>query len=143
MKTLFPLCLLLALAGCGTLWPSVTFQAPSNQDALACVTEQAKSLGYYVSWTDRRTGLDATREIEDVEHRSYEESKRYDVLAVRASGKGSGGAPEFRVEARSFAERMTRRGPTRMDQYASSRVKSDAQTLADRCGGTAPAQTMR
>ena len=133
---------LLVLAGCGgTLWPAVTTTTLSSpRNAIECATDQVTRMGYYLVSTDERTRLDARKEVADQRHRAYFEYRKSDELAVRASGAGD--ETTLRIEARSFSERMTRRGPTRSDEYASERVQADARALANKCGGeTAPSET--
>jgi hypothetical protein len=134
------LAVLSLLAGCGTLWPTVTTQSSSSQrDVLACAENEVESLGYYVRKDRDGNWIEAKKDVKNVEHRSVIEIRRYDVLWIEVSDKGS--ARNLRIQARSMSEESTRRGPTVIDQPATENVKRDAQTVADRCGGSAAPST--
>jgi hypothetical protein len=127
-------CATMALAGCGTMWPSVTATSTSSANAvLGCAAQQAQSLGYRLTRKDFDHEYLEARKITPLgRQHTYDETRRYDVLVVRASGGGSRGTT-LEVQARSFSERFTRRGPTVTDEPATPEVRADAQRLADAC----------
>jgi hypothetical protein len=60
--------------------------------------------------------------------------RQYDVLWIEAKNEGQAGAA-LRVQARSFTDTSTRRGPTPNQEYARDAVVKDAHTVIDKCGG--------
>jgi hypothetical protein len=133
-----PLCTIAAaasLAACGSLWPTLRTTAPAERaEVLACADAFTDSLGYRRTWTDGRTGLDARKQNLEVRPTSWRERNRMDVLAVRLERAGEGGT-RMSVEARSFSEETTERGPTTRDEHATDLVQAHARALLDRCGG--------
>jgi hypothetical protein len=135
--------------GCGaTLWPSFTARSESSASELfACAVDRVKSLRYAVRHMDEGAHrLDAHRQAESPPHRSYEEIRRVDELHVEVPPERTARASsaELRVQAITYSMHSTRRGPTRYDEYASDRVKSDARAVVEACGGpgraTAPVE---
>jgi hypothetical protein len=123
-----------ALAACGSLWPTLRSTAPAERaEVLACANAFTDSLGYRRTWTDGRTGLDARKQNLEVQPRSWRERNRTDVLAVRLARAGEGGT-RISVEARSFSEETTERGPTTREEYATDLVQAHARALLERCG---------
>jgi hypothetical protein len=55
------------------------------------------------------------------------------VLAVRLERAGEG-RTQLAVEARSFSEETTERGPTTREEYATDLVQAHARALLERCG---------
>jgi hypothetical protein len=136
MRTRFPIWILLSLAGCGTLWPSVsaTTASPRNE-VFECARAQVESLGYSLTRNDRADGYLEGRKLAPIgRHRPYQEVRRFDVLSIQVSREDAGVETRLVVEARSFSEQSTRRGPTVTDEKATPAVKADAQALLEQCG---------
>jgi hypothetical protein len=125
----------LVLAGCAkTLWPALTATTPESlKQTLACAGKEAEARGYYLRSKRGDTWIEGRKDVENVPNRQYNEIRRYDILWMEAANQPEG--TRLRIEARSFSERETRRGPTVSDEYATQQVKSDAQAILTQCGG--------
>src|SRR5688572_9652508 len=126
----------LAIVGCG----QISYSAPVNMrssaspdETFACVRKQLGELGYKQSSLDtpelRVTAnkVDYTTRRPDVQFRRMVEKLEVDV-AAEADGQTS-----IQVLGRTFGDYATHRGPTEVEENASKKVKTDAQTLLDRC----------
>jgi hypothetical protein len=125
---------LLALAGCGTLWPTLTTRTSTSRgEAFACARSQVQTLGYRVtSRDDSDYRLQARSQIPFVT-REPRDLRRYDQLTVDALSAGSAEGGTLRVQAGTVTETFTRRGPTIESERASAKVRADAQKLLDAC----------
>jgi hypothetical protein len=126
----------LALLGCGQKSYStpVSMQTSASPDqTYACVRKQLGELGYKQSSLDtpelRVTAnkIDNKSRRPDVQFRRMVEKLEVDVAA------GANGQTSIQVLGRTFGEYSTHRGPTEVEENASQQVKTDAQTLMERC----------
>jgi hypothetical protein len=126
----------IALYGCG----QKTFAAPLSarasagpEDTFACVRKQLGELGYRQTSFDAAeyrvaaTKVDSKSRRPDTQFRRILNRLEVDV-AAEADGQTS-----IQALARTFAEYTTQRGPTEQEEKASEQVRSDAQTLLERC----------
>jgi hypothetical protein len=126
--------LVLAACGGGTLYS--TGAAPSSlarDDAYTCAQQQLKSLGYKQLVHDD----DARRVVAQKNDSTYRESnvkfrRHYDQIELQAS-TGTTLGSDLTVKASTFDEYQTERGITTVEASATSKVKTDAATLLDRC----------
>ncbi len=139
MRILFSAAAALALAGCGaTLWPTLTGATPASvKETLACAGKAAESRGYYLRSKRGDTWIEGKKDVENVEHRQFNEVRRYDTLWMDVHDQPEGA--QLQIQARSYSQTETRRGPTINDEYATQQVQADAQAVLDTCGGPAPA----
>ena len=126
----------IALVGCGQKSYSkpVSVQASASPDqTYACVRKQLGELGY------KQSSLD-TPELRITANKIDNETRRPDVqfrrmvekLEVDVAADANGGT-SIQVLGRTFGEYSTQRGPTEVEENASEQVKTDAQTLMERC----------
>jgi hypothetical protein len=126
----------IALYGCG----QKTFAAPVSArtsagppDTFACVKKQLGELGY------RQTSSDAAEYRINAAKVDYK-SRRPDTQFRRILNKlemdvaaEADGQTSIKALARTFAEYTTQRGPTEEEEKPSEQVRSDAQTVLERC----------
>ncbi len=128
--------LLLLPAACGgTLYLTMNGTSPRPPtEVFDCLKGQIPLLGY------TQTSYDAdaqrlTAQKRDDKTRMADTQFFYmrDRLVIEV-GKPSGGGARLKIEARTFAEKSTYRGPTEVEQSASPAVKEAAQKLLEACG---------
>ena len=126
----------IALVGCGQKsfsTPVSIRTAASPDETFACVRKQLGELGYKQTSLDTpelritASKVDYETRRPDVQFRRMVEKLEVDV-AAEASGQTS-----IQAVGRTFGDYSTHRGPTEVEENASKRVKTDAQTLLDRC----------
>ncbi len=126
----------MALVGCGQKsysTPMSTRTAASPDETFACVKKQLGELGYKQSSLDTpelrvtASKIDYETRRPDVQFRRMVEKLEVDV------GAEADGQTSIRALGRTFGEYATQRGPTEVEENASKQVKTDAQTLLDRC----------
>jgi hypothetical protein len=130
----------LLLAGCGaTLWPRLTGVTPQSvKETLACAGKAAESRGYYLRSRRGDSWIEGKKDVEDVKNRAFNETGRYDILWMEVGDQPAGSRLE--IEARSYSERQTRRGPTVTDEYATPAVQADAKAVLAQCGTAQPGE---
>jgi hypothetical protein len=140
MRIFFSAAIALLLAGCGaTLWPTLTTTTPASvKETLACAGEAAEARGYYLRSKRGDYWIEGKKDVEKVEHRQFNEVRRYDTLWMEVHDQPEGA--RLKIQARSYTQTETRRGPTINDEYATQQVQSDAQAVLDKCGGPSPTQ---
>jgi hypothetical protein len=125
-----------ALAGCGQKTFSTPVSGRSSagpEETYTCVKKQLGELGYKQTSNDasefRVTGnkFDYETRRADVQFRRMVNKLDVDV-AAEADGQTG-----INVEARTFAEYATHRGPTEEQEKPSSQVSEDAAQLIERC----------
>jgi hypothetical protein len=140
MRILGSLAAALVVAGCGaTLWPTLNAVTPSSvKETLACAGKAAESRGYYLRSKRGDNWIEGKKDVETSKQRQFNEVRRYDTLWMEVHDQPEGARLE--IQARSYSQTETRRGPTINDQYATEQVQADAQAVLDKCGGPAPTQ---
>jgi hypothetical protein len=125
----------IALAGCAKAYstPVSTRTSAAPEETFACVRKQRGQLGY------KQTSLD-TDEYRVTATKIDYESRRADVQFRRMLNKldvdvaaEADGQTGINALGRTFAEYTTHRGPTEEQETASEEVKTDTQTLLERC----------
>jgi len=137
MRRLYILTLTLGLGACAggvkSAVSSVGTVRPAP-DAFACIREQIKKVGFTQESYDevelRVTARKYNEQVRrpDVQFRRLVDRMLFDV------GPGRGDTvTTIAVEARTFADLMTHRGPTEQQEEPSETVKEAARTILDRC----------
>jgi uncharacterized protein RhaS with RHS repeats len=132
--TCFVGALLLSASCGGQLATSTTTSTTATPDqSFQCVQQQMDALGY------RRSSYDAderrvTGTKIDMKSRRADTQFRRMLDRLQAEVKPqSDGKTSIQVVAHTFAEYTTQRGPTEVEEKASSEVRSAAQELLERC----------
>ncbi len=130
----------LVLTACGaTLWPTLTGVTPDSvKQTLACAGDAAESRGYFLRTKRGDVWIEGKKDVQDVKNRAFNEIRRYDVLWMEVAGRPEG--TRLEVEARSFSERETKRGPTVTEEYATPQVQADAKAVIAQCGTEEPVE---
>ena len=127
---------LLSSAGCGgTLYLAANGRSPRPPvEVFDCVKSQILVLGY------TQTSIDV--ENHRITARKYDREARFadsrfqrmiDRLTIEV-GSSDGGGAHLRIDAHTFAELATQRGPTEIEQDASSAVRAAGHALLEACG---------
>ena len=126
----------IALVGCGqkSFSTPVSMSTSAGPDeTFACVRKQLGELGYKQTSLDTpelritASKVDYKTRRPDVQFRRMMEKLEVDV------GAEADGQTSIQARGRTFGEYSTHRGPTEVEENASKQVKSDTQTLLDRC----------
>jgi hypothetical protein len=125
----------LLLAGCAQrLATPVSGRTSSGPEpTFDCVKQQLKELGYRQSSIDVDAHRISGTKIDDKTRRADTQFRRMlnrlDVeVAPQADGQTS-----IEVSGRTFAEYITQRGPTEVEEKASNEVRTAQQQLVERC----------
>ena len=128
--------LVLSLAGCGGALASTstaTSSAPAP-DAFTCVREQIKQLGFTQTSFDSDELRVTARRFDEKQRRPDVQFRRMvDRLEVDVSPGTGGAVTSIAVDARTFAELATHRGPTEEEENASATARAAARTILERC----------
>jgi hypothetical protein len=127
---------LLLHAGCGgTLYLAANRTSPRPPaEVFDCAKGQIAVLGYTQTSLDVE-GHRITARKYDWETRMADTQFRRMVERLSVEVRSSaGGSAHLRVDAHTFAELATQRGPTEMEQEASPAVRAAAQALLEACG---------
>lgn len=126
----------LLTVGCGsTLYLTADGRSPRPPvEAFECVKSRIPVLGY------AQTSIDA--ESHRITARKYDREARYadsrfqrmiERLTIEIESSPEGGA-RLRIDAHTFVELATHRGPTEIELDASPGVRAAAQSLLEACG---------
>jgi hypothetical protein len=128
---------LLFLPACAQRYaaPASVQTSAAPDEVFACVKRQLASLDYKQSSID----VDDRR----ITANKYDtEARRADVQFRRLVHRlevevapDAGGQTSIGVQSHTFAEYVTHRGPTEVEEKAADQVKADAQKLLDACRG--------
>lgn len=125
----------LLLSSCSAPFSKTTSirTSASPEETFACVKQQLGALGY------RQTSLDAAEfriaasKIDPKVRRSDTQFRRMlNKLEVEVAAEADG-QTSLSARARTVAEYTTQRGPTEVEEKASTEARGDAQQLFDRC----------
>jgi hypothetical protein len=139
----FPLALPLLVTGfaCapGSLVQSTS--APSTApapDAYACVRDRIKATGFnQTSYDTDELRITAQKYDETTRRADVTFRRMVDRLAIDVSPGAGGELSRITVEATTFAQRITQRGPTEEQERPSETARAAAQTILEKCGGEA------
>jgi len=128
---------LVLLGACGAgSFPIALTASPSSSppEAIACVRAKLDTLGYATTSFDQTDLRLTSRKIDNGVQRADPRYRRnIDRLEVQAT-PGSDGKTTLTVTGHSFAEYETQRGPTEVEEQASSGARESAQAVVDACG---------
>ena len=133
-KSLF-LVALLAAVGCGAPL-NATFKSTSPQPldpTLRCVSSLTDSLGYKARLVNGSKGVEAQHK--DTVLAPHEDGRFDKIYATGSNSRSDEGSSSLVVTASTFTQQWTRVGLESTQIPASDKVKKDAQTVTDRCGG--------
>jgi hypothetical protein len=122
--------------GCGsTLYLAANGRsARPPVEVFDCVKSQIPVLGYTQTSIDveshRITARKHDREARFADTRFQRMIERLTIEI----GSAAGGGAQLRIDAHTFAELATQRGPTEIEQEASPAVRAAAQKLLEACG---------
>ena len=126
----------LPLAGCaGTLYLAMDGTAPRPAvEVVDCVKGQIGVLGYTQTSHDvEKHRITAQKYDWDTRRSDTQFRRMIDRLKIEVRDSADKIA-HLKVEAHSFADLATQRGPTEVENDASPAVKAAAQALMDACG---------
>jgi hypothetical protein len=127
----------LFLAACAQRYaaPSSIRTSAGPEDAFECVKRQLSSLGYKQSSIDADEHRISGTKIDTGSRRPDTQFRRLlNKLEVEVAAEADG-QTSIAVQARTFAEYTTQRGPTEVEENASQEVKTAASQVLDRCRG--------
>ena len=115
--------------------PTSARTAANPEDAFNCVKRQMSALGYKQSSVDTDEHRITGTKIDTKSRRPDTQFRRLlDRLEVEV-GPQADGHTGIEVQARTFAEYTTHRGPTEVEEKVSEEAKSAAQKLLEQCRG--------
>jgi hypothetical protein len=131
------LLLVLLVVGCGRQMTSIYSQpSPSAApDAIGCVRGQLKRVGFDQTSLDVADNrLTARKYNEKVNRPDVSFRRLVDRLEIEvAPGAGGDSVSVITINARTYAETVTQRGPTETQEPTSETATSAAQTILDKC----------
>ena len=141
MQSLRSLLLIAFSAGCAgkQMTSSLTAASPSPApDVFACARNQLKAIRFdQTSYDLNDYRLTGRRYNEKVTRPDVSFRRLVDRLEITvAPGAGGDSVSVLSVNARTFAETVTQRGPTETQESTSATADSAAHAIVDKCGGT-------
>jgi|SRR5438477_12741593 len=133
---LVTICLLAACSN-APMTTSLTAASPSPApDVFACARGQLKAIDFDQTSLDLKDQRLTARRIDYTQRRPDVQFNRIlDRLEIEAVPSGGASATTLTVNARTFAEYTTQRGPTEVQERTSDTARKAAQTLIEHCGG--------
>jgi hypothetical protein len=132
-----PLLVALALAGCGgaVRTTSLTGSSPSPApDAFECLRNQLKTVGFtQTSYDTDELRITARKFDETVRRADVTFRRLVDRLEITVAPGTGDAVTNIAVDAKTFAEYNTHRGPTEEQEKTSATAQSAAQTLIQQC----------
>jgi len=134
----YPVLGVLILLGCSSGHGSLpialsTSPASSPPQAIACARAKVDTLGYQLTSFDETDFRLTARKNDYDAHRADPKFRRnVDRLEVEAA-PGADGNTKLSVMGRTYAEYSTERGPTEVEEAASTDVRNAAQAVVDAC----------
>jgi hypothetical protein len=137
MNSSRPLLALVLTAGCAgaSMTTSLSGTSPvPTPDAFTCVREQLKALEFTQTSIDLQENRVTAKKFDEKARRADTQFRRMvDRLEVRV-GPGSGSEiTAIQVDAMTFQELTTQRGPTEVQERTSEAARTAAETLLQRC----------
>ena len=125
------------LAGCvgGTMTTTVSGGSPAPApDAFACVRDQLKAVGFSQSSYDTEQLRVTARKFDESQRRPDVQFRRMvDRLEIEVAPGTGDAVSSIRVDAKTFAELTTHRGPTEEQEKTSETARAAAQTILQKC----------
>ena len=134
---LIPLLLGAVIAGCvgGTRTASLTGTSPAPApDAFACVRDQLKTVSFAQTSYDVDQLRVTARRFDDTQRRPDVQFRRIvDRLDIEVAPGTGDAVTNIKVDAKTFAEYTTHRGPTEEQEKTSETARAAAQTILQKC----------
>ncbi|HEY9504326.1 MAG TPA: hypothetical protein VIQ27_00030 [Gemmatimonadales bacterium] len=134
---LVPLSIGLALAGCagGVRTTSLSGTSPTPApDAFECLRNQLKSVGFaQTSYDTDGLRITARKFDETVRRPDVTFRRLVDRLEIQVAPGTGEAVTSIAVDAKTFAEYNTHRGPTEEQEKTSATARTAAQTLIQKC----------
>ncbi|MBA3521869.1 MAG: hypothetical protein H0T90_05135 [Gemmatimonadales bacterium] len=138
MRSNFPLVTAILLAGCGrAMTTTLTGTSPApTPDAFACVRSQLKALDFRQSSLDTDENRVTARQYDETVRRPDVNFRRLvDRLEIEVAPGADGAVTTLTVNASTFAESTTQRGPTEVQERTSERARTAAEAIVEKCSG--------
>jgi hypothetical protein len=127
----------MAVLGCagGTRTTSLTGTSPvPAPDAFTCVREQLKTVGFVQTSYDTDELRITARKFDETTRRPDVQFRRMvDRLEIEVAPGTGGAVTSITVDAKTFAELSTHRGPTEEQETTSATARDAAQTILQKC----------
>jgi hypothetical protein len=125
------------LAGCvgGTRTSTLTGTSPAPApDAFECLRKELKSVGFDQTAYDVNELRINARKFDDSQRRPDVQFRRIvDRLEIQVAPGTGDAITSIAVDAKTFAEYTTHRGPTEEQEKTSTRAQTAAQSLIQKC----------
>ena len=125
------------LAGCvgGTMTSTMSGTSPvPAPDAFTCVRDQIKAVGFTQSSYDTDRLRVTARKLDESQRRPDVQFRRMvDRLEIEVAPGSGNAVTNITVDAKTFAELTTHRGPTEEQEKASETARTAAQTILQKC----------
>jgi len=127
--------LLVGACGGGTYFTTLNASpSASPSDAIACARSKLKELSYrQTSFDEIGNRVTASKADHSVSHPDPQFRQNSDRLEIEAAA-GADGRTALTVVGHTFAEYFTQRGPTEVEEHASTAVKQAAEAIVQSCG---------
>ena len=119
----------------GQLSTRMTDTSPvAAPDVLTCAREQLKAEGFSQSSYDAERLRVSGRKFDEEQRRPDTQFRRMvDRIAIEVGPASDGALTSITVDAMTFAELTTQRGPTEVQEKTSSTARDAAQTILQKC----------
>ncbi len=125
------------LAACvgGRLATKVSDTSPAPApDVFECARGQLKTVGFTQSSYDADRLRVTAKKYDESQRRPDTQFRRMvDRLAIEVDPASDGAVSAITVEATTYAEMTTQRGPTEVEEKASATAREAAQTILQKC----------
>ncbi|MGH3117951.1 MAG: hypothetical protein ACRDQ2_12730 [Gaiellales bacterium] len=129
--------LLIGVAGCagGAMTTSISGTSPAPApDAFTCVRDQLKTVGFTQSSYDTDELRVTARKFDESQRRPDVQFRRMvDRLEIQVAPDSGNAITSITVDAKTFAELTTHRGPTEEQEKTSETARAAAQTILQKC----------
>jgi hypothetical protein len=137
LSLLTPLVVVVAIVGCagGTRTTSLSGTSPAPApDAFECLRNQLKGVGFaQTSYDTDELRITARKFDETVRRPDVTFRRLVDRLEIQVAPGTGDAVTNIAVDAKTFAEYNTHRGPTEEQEKTSTTAQSAAQTLIQKC----------
>lgn len=127
----------LALLGCAGASRTTSLVGTSPvpaPDAFECVRNQLKTVSFAQTSYDTEALRLTARKFDDTQRRPDVQFRRMvDRLEIEVAPGTAGAVTNIKVDAKTFAELTTHRGPTEEQEKTSTAAREAAQTIIQKC----------
>ncbi|HEY8256590.1 MAG TPA: hypothetical protein VIG08_02950, partial [Gemmatimonadales bacterium] len=103
-------------------------------DVVSCARGKLKELGYQQASYDEIENRMSARKIDNTVHRPDPQFRRNVNRIEIETAAGADGKTAMKVVGHTFAEYSTQRGPTEVEERASTDVNEASQAVVQACG---------